>query len=116
MADFCKACGEATFGPGYNDAKGLTSQDDWARGLAAVFLCEGCGFIQVDPEGNCVSPDCLCAGQAGHGLAQHGEPRADPACPVCGGCGAIGVDENAGIPGAEPYVVDDVCPRCHPAK
>ena len=69
MAEFCKACAKELFGPDpkFNDAKGLTSKKGWDKGLAATFLCEGCGFIQVDPEGNCVTEDCLKKGQPGHG-------------------------------------------------
>lgn len=68
MSEYCKACSEELFGPDYNDAAGITSVDDWKNGRAVVFICEGCGVIQVDPEGNCVSDDCLCKGQIGHGL------------------------------------------------
>lgn len=69
MAEFCKACSEDLFGPGYNDAKGITDQASWDKDLACLFLCEGCGFIQVDPEGNCISKDCLKQGEKGHGVA-----------------------------------------------
>ncbi|QBJ04504.1 hypothetical protein HOV23_gp069 [Pseudomonas phage Lana] len=81
MADFCKACSEQMFGAfaaENNDLKGLTTQEDWDKGLAASALCEGCGPIQVDPEGNCVSSDCLEHGNPGHGL-----PWKAVAAPVC---------------------------------
>jgi hypothetical protein len=71
MADFCRACTEQLFGvfaAQNNDLKGLTTQEDWDKGLAVSVLCEGCGPIQVDPEGNCVSTDCLEHGKPGHGL------------------------------------------------
>lgn len=69
MADFCKQCHEDLFGAGLaNDMAGVTKQEDWDNGKACLALCEGCGPIQVDPEGNCVSEDCMCAGQPGHGL------------------------------------------------
>ena len=35
---------------------------------AAIVICEGCGVIQVDQEGNCISTDCQQAGQPGHGI------------------------------------------------
>lgn len=58
MADFCKQCSIATFGEDSGDMKGITKPDDWANGRAAVVLCEGCGAIQVDPDGACISNDC----------------------------------------------------------
>jgi len=74
MAEFCRACMDE-FGDGlkYNDAKGFTSKKAWKLGKAALFFCEGCGCIQVDPDGNCVSPDCLKAGEPGHGMPWYGE-------------------------------------------
>jgi hypothetical protein len=55
MADFCRQCGEEL---GLDcDLDGLTTPEDWARGYARVVLCEDCGVIQVDPNGNCVT-DC----------------------------------------------------------
>jgi hypothetical protein len=33
---------------------GLTTVEEWNKGLAAEVLCEGCGPTQVDPKGNCV--------------------------------------------------------------
>lgn len=68
MADFCKACSIATFGSDSKDLAGLTDPDKWQQGLACSAICEGCGPIQVDPDGNCVSEDCLCQGEPGHGL------------------------------------------------
>lgn len=70
MADFCKQCHADLFGPGLeNDLSGLTTQEDWEQGKAVGVICEGCGPIQVDPEGNCVSDDCMCQGEEGHGLS-----------------------------------------------
>lgn len=59
MADFCKQCAIAHgFTP--NDLCGISTVDDTAQGLFAVVICEGCGFIQVDHDGNCQGgPDCL---------------------------------------------------------
>lgn len=52
MSDHCKSCM-----PEFDDLVGITSQKMFKRGLAAVVLCEGCGVIQVDPEGYCLG-DC----------------------------------------------------------
>lgn len=70
MAEFCRACEKKLIGADvcFNDAEGLTTEEAWKDGRAALFMCEGCGTIQVDPEGNCVSSDCFCKGQPGHGL------------------------------------------------
>lgn len=70
MADFCKACAgmlnETESCP--SDFVGATSEESFAQGMAAVVLCEGCGSIQVNPAGECISKDCLCAGEPGHGV------------------------------------------------
>lgn len=63
MADFCRQCALDMWGPDPvygRDLAGLSSPEDTAKGLYAVVICEGCGYIQVDHEGNCVSWDCLC--------------------------------------------------------
>jgi RNase P subunit RPR2 len=59
MADYCKQCAEE-LGLS-NDFAGITSESAWQEGYAVVVLCEGCGPIQVDPDGNCVSENCLAA-------------------------------------------------------
>ena len=63
MADFCRQCSIAVFGKDFGNMKGATTKEDWEKGLAAVVICEHCGPVQVDPEGNCVSSDCL---EGGH--------------------------------------------------
>ncbi len=68
MADFCKQCSYDTFGKDFGDLAELTQLENWLQGLAQCHICEGCGPIQVDPEGNCVSEDCIKKGEAGHGL------------------------------------------------
>lgn len=68
MADFCKACSKAIFGEDFGELAGITKPEDWQQSKAVTVICEGCGVIQVDPEGNCVSKDCLCEGKPGHGL------------------------------------------------
>lgn len=58
MADFCKQCSVDMFGEDFGDLKGLSTADDTSKGLYPLVLCEGCGAIQVDHEGKCVSKDC----------------------------------------------------------
>jgi hypothetical protein len=56
MAEFCNQCAaELDFDP---DFVGLTTAEDWEKGVGRVVPCEGCGVTIVDPEGNCVT-DCL---------------------------------------------------------
>lgn len=59
MASFCKQCSDELFGKDFGDLKGITTIQDEADGKAAVVLCEGCGPIQVDTLGRCISLDCL---------------------------------------------------------
>ena len=59
MADLCKQCSIELYGRDFGDLKGITSKKDWEQGKATVVLCEGCGIIQVDPDGRCISQDCL---------------------------------------------------------
>jgi len=59
MADFCKQCSIEMFGKDYGDFKGISSEEDTKNDLYPLVLCEGCGPIQVDHEGKCVSPDCV---------------------------------------------------------
>ena len=65
MADFCKQCSIAGFGEDYGDLAGLNVDADGKAWPYTVVLCEGCGPIQVNPEGVCVSCDCL---EHGHGV------------------------------------------------
>lgn len=58
MADFCLQCSLEVWGEDSKDLAGITTPDDWAQGKAAVVVCEGCGPIQVDPEGRCINVDC----------------------------------------------------------
>lgn len=59
MADFCKQCSTVMFGYDYGELAGITPVEDWNEGRACVVICEGCGVIQVDPQGRCVSEDCM---------------------------------------------------------
>ena len=63
MADFCKACSIDMFGKDYREMAGLCPAPD-----VATVLCEACGPILVNSDGECVSTDCQCRGQEGHGV------------------------------------------------
>lgn len=68
MADFCRACSLEIFGSDFRELAEITGREEWEQGRACTVLCESCGAIQVDPDGNCVSENCLEAGKDGHGL------------------------------------------------
>ena len=68
MADFCKACALEIMGKDYGDLAYITSRRDAKKKKYALVICEGCGPIQVDRRGNCVSKDCLKEGKEGHGV------------------------------------------------
>lgn len=57
MADFCKQCA---------DDLGFPESDlifpNLRKGEYMPALCEGCGAIQVNSKGECISSDCLCPG------------------------------------------------------
>lgn len=57
MADFCSQCSEELFGKDYRDFAGMVES-----GFFPIVICEGCGVIQVDSEGRCVSEDCMMKG------------------------------------------------------
>jgi hypothetical protein len=59
MADFCKQCSIHMFGKDFKELAKITKPEAWADGRACAVICEGCGPVQVDPEGTCVSSDCL---------------------------------------------------------
>ena len=58
MADFCNQCA-ASMGLPPGDLAGVTTPQMIRAGRAAIVICEGCGQIQVDPDGCCISEDCL---------------------------------------------------------
>jgi hypothetical protein len=66
MADFCKQCSLDIFGEDFRELAGLDKDpnDD----LYPVVLCEGCGPIQVNNDGECISKDCFKVGKPGHGV------------------------------------------------
>ena len=60
MADFCRQCAEDMWGDAnMTDLADLSTEADTANRMYPVVICEGCGVIQVDHTGLCVSEDCL---------------------------------------------------------
>jgi hypothetical protein len=59
MADFCKQCSIEIFGEDFGDLSDITTEAETKEGYYALVICEGCGIIQVDHEGKCISNDCL---------------------------------------------------------
>lgn len=55
MSDYCQQCSTYIFGEDMGDLSGLSSAEDTIAGLFANVICEGCGFVQVDHEGRCIS-------------------------------------------------------------
>jgi hypothetical protein len=62
MADFCKQCSIDMFGEDFGDLAGVSKPEDTFQHKYAVVICEGCGCIQVDHEGQCVTENCLMSG------------------------------------------------------
>lgn len=59
MADFCAQCTDELFGPELpNDFVGMTTKEQTLNDRFITVLCEGCGLVQVDHEGVCVT-DCM---------------------------------------------------------
>lgn len=58
MADFCTRCSIIHFDKDCGDLSGLSSKEDTKKGLFASVICEGCGFVQVDHTGKCISSYC----------------------------------------------------------
>lgn len=56
MADFCKQCSIDLFGEDFKELAGEGRR---------MGLCEGCGIVIVDPEGECVDPYCKVHGTKG---------------------------------------------------
>ena len=64
MAEFCRQCSIEVFDEDQQDFCGMTTIEDEEKGLAAIVICEGCGLIQVNHKGECISSDCS---RMGHG-------------------------------------------------
>lgn len=66
MADYCKQCSIEIFGGDFQELAGITTAANMADEKACIVICEGCGYIQVDPDGACISPDCYCSDGTKH--------------------------------------------------
>lgn len=66
MADFCKQCSIEIFGADYRELADLIGAEAAAQGYATTVICEGCGHIQVNNDGECISEDC---DKPGHAVA-----------------------------------------------
>lgn len=58
MAEFCNQCARELGFPegelaGLGQGQVLPLDHGWSA------ICEGCGFIVVDDDGNCIAKDCL---------------------------------------------------------
>lgn len=51
MADFCKKCSIEHFGEDFGDLTGICLE-----GQVVETICEGCGWIKVDHQGNEIPP------------------------------------------------------------
>jgi len=51
MADYCKTCSEFIFGEDYHDLAGLIKPSEVEKGWGQPALCECCGPIIVNHEG-----------------------------------------------------------------
>lgn len=59
MADFCKQCTAKFLGAGLgSDFAGDITEEEERNNICVSVLCEGCGPIRVDREGNCLELDC----------------------------------------------------------
>lgn len=73
MSDFCKQCSIEIFGDDFRDMANITTKDDIKKGLYANVLCEHCGPIQIDLDGQCITVGCY------ENHNQH-PPRLPPHC------------------------------------
>jgi len=55
MANFCKSCSIELFGKDFEELK---PKEPAEPGYYYSGICETCGMIQVDNDGDCVSEDC----------------------------------------------------------
>jgi len=59
MADFCAQCSDRIFELDIPSGfTGMTTEKDTLKGRFITVLCEGCGLVQVDHKGVCVT-DCM---------------------------------------------------------
>lgn len=58
MADFCKQCSIEIFCEDFKNLAEITKPEDAVKDMYVYVICEGCGPIQVDPDGACVTEGC----------------------------------------------------------
>lgn len=103
MADFCKECAKDLFNADTNDLSGIITKEDSDAGyISSVVICEGCGPIQVDHEGSCMSGDCIGA---------HRGNVTDVAAATVSGCIDVPADElehgdSGDVPLLTPHTAD----------
>lgn len=68
MANFCRQCSIDMFGRDFKELAGDTTEEQTKHGIVANVICEGCGFIQVNHLGECVTKNCLCNGHENYTL------------------------------------------------
>lgn len=71
MADFCKQCSTDLFGFDAGDLKNYSDQKI-EDGFGWKALCEDCGFIIVNDEGECIANWCKKHGNSGHSESRNG--------------------------------------------
>lgn len=57
MADFCKLCSIELFGQDERDLANLNPKVTLGPGEGFAVICEGCGFVYVNHEGECLGCD-----------------------------------------------------------
>lgn len=56
MAEFCEYCSKLMWNEELPvDLAGLSTEEDTLNGLVVSVLCEGCGEIEVDHTGKCLT-------------------------------------------------------------
>lgn len=58
MSDFCKQCSIEHFGEDLKELAGLGNGRVLPDGDGWAVICEGCGYIVVNEEGECISAGC----------------------------------------------------------
>lgn len=58
MADFCKECSIELFGKDLQELAQLLPKENYDDFNGAGAICEGCGYITVNYEGECRSASC----------------------------------------------------------
>lgn len=59
MAKYCRQCSLKLFGVDNRDFVDVITEEMVTEEDVPIVTCEGCGQIKVDPQGNCITKDCL---------------------------------------------------------